>query len=281
MHSRSIMQQNPLQQYFRRPSVYLKLPSGGVGYSSGALDLPDNGEIPIFPMTAIDEITARTPDALFNGNAVVEIIKSCVPNIKDPWSVSNVDLDPILVAIKAATNGGEMDVDSTCPKCDEDSKYGINLAGVLASFKPGNYGEPLALNNDVQVKFKPLKFKLINESSIQQFQLQKFMQNMLTIEDEEERANKGKELLLEVNKIATGLIAESIEYIKIPSATVMEHDFILEFLQNCDSKTYDAIKAYNIQLKESTESKPLAMKCVHCNHEYKQAFSINVSDFFG
>ena len=90
---------NPLKQFFRRPAVYLKLPSGGLGYPEGAINLPDNGEIPIYPMTAIDEITSRTPDSLFNGVAVVELIKSCVPDIKDPWSVTNVDLDPLLVAI--------------------------------------------------------------------------------------------------------------------------------------------------------------------------------------
>ena len=76
---------NPLKQYFRRPAIYLRLPSEGKFYSQGAIDLPENKEIPIYPMTAIDEITTKTPDMLFNGTAVIEIIKSCVPNIKNPW----------------------------------------------------------------------------------------------------------------------------------------------------------------------------------------------------
>ena len=50
---------NPLRQFFRRPALYLKLPSGGQGYSEGAIDFPDNGELAIYPMTAIDEITSR------------------------------------------------------------------------------------------------------------------------------------------------------------------------------------------------------------------------------
>ena len=79
------MDNNPLKQYFRRPSVYMKLPSNGQGYPEGSLEMPENGELPVYPMTAIDEITARTPDALFNGTAVAELITSCVPNIKDPW----------------------------------------------------------------------------------------------------------------------------------------------------------------------------------------------------
>ena len=82
------MSNNPLSQYFRQPSIYVKLPSGGQHYADGAIDMPANGELPVYPMTAIDEITYRTPDALFNGNAVTNVIKSCVPAIRDPWGNS-------------------------------------------------------------------------------------------------------------------------------------------------------------------------------------------------
>ena len=274
------MQQNPLQQYFRRPSVYLKLPSNGAGYPEGALDLPENGEIPIYPMTAIDEITARTPDALFNGNAVAEIIKSCAPNIKDPWVVSNVDLDPILVAIKTATHGGSMELSSSCPKCDETSDYTINLSGVLGSFSPGDYDTPLTLGNDIKIKFKPLSFKLINETSMKQFQFQKGIQGLALITDDMERNEKSKQILFELNTLSTQMLAESIEYIKVPTATVMDKTYLIEFLNNIDVAAFDLIKNHSIRLKQSTESKPLKIKCVHCQHDYEQPFSINVSDFF-
>jgi hypothetical protein len=36
------MSDNPLKQYFRRPSVYIRLPSGGKGYPPGALEIPEN-----------------------------------------------------------------------------------------------------------------------------------------------------------------------------------------------------------------------------------------------
>lgn len=274
------MQQNPLQQYFRRPSVFLKLPSGGAGYPEGTIDLPENGEIPIYPMTAIDEITARTPDALYNGSAVVEIIKSCAPNIKDPWLVSNVDLDPILVAIKTATHGNSLDIETLCPKCDETSKYGVNLAAVLGSFSPGDYATPLSIGEDIKIKFKPLSFRRINETNVQQFQFQKAIQALTQMTDEIQRSEKSKEVLLELNAISTDVLADSIEYIKVPSATVMDHAFILEFLKNIDTTAYDLIKNHSIMLKQSTESKPLNVKCTACSHEYKQPFSINVSDFF-
>ncbi len=72
---RNQMNNNPLKQYFRRPAVYMKLPSAGKDYEPGVIDMPETGELPVYPMTAIDEITTRTPDALFNGTALVELVR--------------------------------------------------------------------------------------------------------------------------------------------------------------------------------------------------------------
>lgn len=273
------MSDNPLKQYFRRPAVFIKLPSGGVGYPPGAIDMPESGELPVYPMTAIDEITSRTPDALFNGNAVIEIIKSCVPNIKNPWAVTNIDLDPILIAIRTATHGNVMEIETKCPSCEEEAKYDVNLAAVLGGFKPGEYGLPLVLG-DLTIKFKPLNFTEMNRANVAQFEIQKVMQNILQLEDEDERNKKSGEALKAINKTYMQMIASTIEYIKVPEGTVMDQEFIAEFLSCCDKKTYDSIKERSLELRESTENKPLQIKCIHCQHEYSQIFSVNVSDFF-
>ena len=55
---------NPLKQYFRQPAIYIRLPSQGKNYPEGSLNMPPTGELAVYPMTAIDEITYRTPDAL-------------------------------------------------------------------------------------------------------------------------------------------------------------------------------------------------------------------------
>jgi hypothetical protein len=85
------MENNPLKQYFRRPAIYIRLPSDGQYYDDTVVNFPPNRELPIYPMTVIDEVTVRTPDALFNGVAVVELIKSCVPNVLDPWKINSVE----------------------------------------------------------------------------------------------------------------------------------------------------------------------------------------------
>ena len=272
---------NPLKQYFRRPALYLKLPSGGVGYAEGSLEMPENGELPIYPMTAIDDITSKTPDALFNGSAIVDIIKSCVPNIKDPWEVNSIDLDPILVAIRTASTGDKMEIETTCPECKEDTKYDVNLSRILAGFNPGNYQQLVQIGNDLTIKFRPLKYTEINKANTSQFDVQRMLINLQALPEGEEKLNKSNEVVKVINEMTMRLIADTIEYIKVPEVTVLDKNHIFEFLTNIDSKSYDLIKDTNFSLRKSTENKPLEIKCMHCSKEYQQAFTVNVSDFFG
>lgn len=272
-------QENPLKQYFRRPALYLTLPSKGVGYTPGIIEFPENGELPIYPMTAIDEITSRTPDALYNGLAVVEIIKSCVPAIKKPWELLNIDLDPILVAIKMATNGQTMELESVCPSCEDSSKYDINLTGILASFKPGDYSTALELN-ELKVKFRPSTYQEVNKASTSQFEIQRLLNSFDNIDDADVKAKKTADVIKTINELTIDLVTSAIEYIKTPESTVLDKVFIREFLVNCDKTTHNAIKERHIALRKSTELKPLDVKCTHCAHEYNQQFNINISDFF-
>jgi len=271
---------NPLKQYFRRPAIYVKLPSEGKYYNSDTISMPDNKELPVFPMTAIDEITARTPDALFNGEAVADIIRSCMPNIKDPWAIVNMDLDAILIAIRTATNGNNMEIESMCRECSEESKYDVNLVGILAGLKPGNYDQELLIG-ELAIKFKPLTYKEINQINTHQFELQRGFVQLNDITDTEEKNSKIKELLILTTKLTSQAITSNIEYIKTPSAFVQEKEYILDFLNNCDKNTYDILKEFNLKLKEGTDMKPLKVKCIHCQHEYDQPITLNMSDFFG
>ena len=276
------MSDNPLKQYFRRPSLFLRLPSEAKGYPPGSINLPDNGELPIYPMTAIDEITARTPDALFNGVAVAELIKSCVPNIIDPWSVLQTDLDALLLAIKIASNGSTMEIESKCQNtdCGEISNYDINLSGLLSGYQPGNY-ETLLPIGELQIKFKSLTYKKVNEASNNQFEVQRALNLIQSMPEGKERDDRSGDLIKGMNDLAMNLIVDMIEFIKADGSVVMDRDFIKEYLSNCDIKTYEKIREASINLKKTTETKPLEFKCIHCEHEYEQPFNINVSDFLG
>ena len=178
------MNNNPLKQYFRRPAIYLKLPSEGKYYPIDAIDLPENKELPVYPMTAIDEITSKTPDALYSGVAISEIIKSCVPNIKDPWSIPTIDLDAILIAIRAATNGNLLDIESTCPSCTESASYNVNLIGLLSKIVVDEYKNNVAID-EMSIAFKPITYKSYNKLNLAQFELEKNVRKMNEITSDE------------------------------------------------------------------------------------------------
>ena len=274
------MDNNPLRQYFRRPAVYIKLPSGGTCYEPGVLEIPESGELPVYPMTAIDEITARTPDALFNGTAVAELIKSCIPAIKDPWQINSVDLDSILIAIKAASGGENLELDSTCPACKETDTYQINLIGILSSLKPGDYDNLLEIG-DLKVKFKPLSYREMNEGAMGQFEVQRIFMSLDSIEDDDARNSASHQALEKITHLTMELISQTIEHIETPGASVTEKEFILDFLQHCDRNVYTEIRDHNTMLKMETEIKPLGLQCNSCENKYEQPFTLNPADFFG
>ena len=99
---------NPLTSYMRQPKIYISLPSQGNFWPEHSIDMPENNELPVYSMTARDELLFKTPDALMNGQSIVDVIQSCVPNIKNAWVTPSIDLDTILIAIRIATYGEDM-----------------------------------------------------------------------------------------------------------------------------------------------------------------------------
>jgi len=274
------IQNNPLKQYFRRPSIYLKLPSGGKMYAPGVVNIPESGELAVYPMTAIDEITAKTPDALFNGTAMSDIIKSCIPDIKDPWSINSVDLDAVLIAIRSAADGNDMTITSGCPSCNEIAEYAVNLVAILSQLKAADYDKELIIN-DLYIKFRPLTYKEINEAGTSQMEAQRIFISLEKEENEQIRMEKTQQALKYITEVTMTILSKTITHIKTPSVFVEESEYILDFLHNCDKDTYIAIRDYNTSLKAQAEIKPLKIKCIHCQHEYEQQFTLNTSDFFG
>jgi hypothetical protein len=275
-----INQPNPLTQYFRQPAIHVRLPSQGRFYPANTLALPPNGEVPVLPMTAVDEITYRTPDALFNGSAVVSVIRSCVPAIRDPWAVPNVDMDALLIAIRIASFGHAMDLTTRCPNCDTPDEITVDLRMVNDSLKIGNYEQSLAVG-DLEIFFKPINYRDINENNQIQFEQQQGLRilNDSSV-DEKTKADQLVKSVAAINELTLRTIAQSIAAIKTPTDTVTEPEYIKEFLNNCDRKLFGLLRDHAIELRQNSEIQPLDIKCNHCNHEYKQPFTLDMSSFF-
>jgi hypothetical protein len=274
---------NPLQKYFRQPSIYVKLPSEGKFYPPGTLDMPVNGEIPVYPMTAMDEIVNRTPDALFNGSAVAEIFKSCIPNIKDPWAIPQTDVDMLLTAVRIASYGHEMEMTVTCPHCNESQDYALDLRVVIDQYQSPDYSKPAQIS-DLEIFFKPMSYHDLNETAKAQFEQQKVMQMTQAnadIPDEDKMTALGQ-ALTNVTKLTMGAMAHSIAMVRVNGEPVDNPKHIKEFMDNCDTKIFNRIRDHLSTLREGTELRPLSIKCSNeeCGKEYQQPFTLDMSNFF-
>ena len=115
-----------LEKYKRQPKIYIDLPSKGIYYDNTIVQDSQYTQIPVFGMNTMDEIMLKTPDALFSGQATVDIIKSCMPVILDPWRLVGFDIDYVLMSIRIATYGESMGITATCPKCTHANNVDIN-----------------------------------------------------------------------------------------------------------------------------------------------------------
>ena len=271
---------NPLKQFFRQPALYLKLPSDGQFWEPGSLDMPPNKELPVLPMTAIDEITYRTPDALFNGSAVVSVIQSCVPSIRNAWKVPAVDLTAILIAIRIATYNSEMEINSVCPACETEGDYTLDLHTMLAGIKPIDFSKAVK-HGDLEVFFRSVDYQTQNQLNAQQFDQQRIIRSISDSSDtEDEKLQKLNTALRAVTGITITAISGAIAGIRTPAAFVTEPEFIIDFLQNCDRTLFGIIRDRAVELRETSELPPVPVTCTECNHQYTQTISLDSTNFF-
>jgi hypothetical protein len=271
---------NPLKNFFRQPAIYMRLPSGGRFWPADSLEIPQSGELPVFPMTAVDEITYRTPDALFNGQAVVDVIHSCIPSIKNAWHTPSMDLNAILVAIRIASYGNDMDLTTTCPACSESEDFGLDLRTVLDQLRSPDYDQTIT-HGDLEISFRPMDYQQQNASNMKQFENQRLIQ-MIPNSDlpDDEKVRQMTEIMKNITDLTVAALRDSIEHIRTPNAIVAEHEFIQEFLTKCDRAVFAAIRDHAIGLRSQTDLRPVKLACSSCKHEYEQQINLDMASFF-
>ena len=252
---------NPLNKYFRQPNIYVTLPSGA-SYPSHVLTPSQSGEIGIQPMTAKDEIRFKTPDALMNGEGVVEVIQSCVPQIKDAWQVKSYDLDTLLIAIRIATYGETMDFTFTVPGANEKVTHSQNLPAVLDQIKGTTIESEIVLGDGLKIAVKPLTYKDMTSASLQTFQQQKMysavQDSELPDEDKSKRFNESFKALTDLN---SSILLKNISTITMQDGTaVSDPAQIKEFMDNANAKLIKEIETKIIVLRTQGAVKPLKLK---------------------
>lgn len=271
---------NPLAKHFRQPAIYLKLPSQGRFYPPNSIDLSVTGDVPIYPMTVKDELTLKTPDALMNGEGMASIITSCCPAIKDPWGVPSVDIDAIFIAIRLASYGTGMDVNTTCPSCNESNEHTVNLTTILENLTPVNYNSEYGIDNLI-FKFKPQNYKDINKLNIATFEERKLIDNIMNSEiTEDEKKRLFDESFKKITDLNISMLIDSIDSIAVDGNLVTDREMLKEFLDNCSRKTYQDIKDRIQDLVNKNKIPPVDLTCSGCGKDYQTELEFDQANFF-
>ena len=273
---------NPLAKFFRQPAIYMKLPSGGKFWSDSALELPVTGELPVYPMTTRDEVTLRTPDALMNGAGVVDIIQSCCPNIKDAWRMPSIDVDAVLIAIRIASYGHSMDVETECPHCKEENVHAFDLRVSLGSIHCPDYSKKLSFDQ-FKIKLHPQAYFGVNRENMINFEEQRLIKALeMPDVDPELRANEINSSMGKLVDIALDTVTDSTEYIETDDGTVVSaREHIKDFYQNVEGAVVKSVQQRLAEINQEGGIKPYDVPCISCEKEYKVPLTFDYASFFG
>ncbi len=274
-----LSKKNPLAQWYRQPKLYVKLPSKGKFYPNGTLDVSSNEEYAVYSMTAKDELMFKTPDALLSGQSTVELIKSCIPAIHDPWKMPSIDLDLCLVAIRLATYGEKMEVSTSCPHCKAENDYDVNLQHWLGVYDGYDFVDSVDVDT-LKVHIRPYTYQELTKTSIKTLEEQRVFNiiNDDNMSDEEKLDRFGKSFV-KLTELTVDLIAGCITRIEAPEGVVEDSKTITDFINNAPKEIFQQIADHVKGLKEQIEYKPL-VKCNECTKDFDLPITMDQSNFF-
>ena len=272
------MENNPLQKYFRQPKIYLDLPSKGKFYPPGSIN-GDASKLPVFGMSAMDEIMFKTPDALFNGEATVSVIKSCIPAITQPWLMPQIDVDACLVAIRIATYGESLETTFTCTSCGEDNKFDLNLNSTLEYFLNLEY-ETDVLVGPLLVKLRPLNYREITEINVQTYSLRKQLYRATDVTDEQVKSAELNAIYQKIAEQTTLGFRKCIDSVTSEDDTVTNESQIAEWIEHSDKEFFDKVRDHLEVLSNKWTLQPQQVNCTACDHKNSVTMGMDNSNFF-
>lgn len=271
---------NPLSHWYRQPKIYIKLPSRGEFYPPGSLDLSATGDYAVYAMTAKDELMFKTPDALLNGQSTVDVIKSCIPAILDPWKMPTLDVDAALIAIRVATYGEKMDISAKCPGCDEENTFQFPLTDWLGNLSNFTYESHVQVG-ELLVHVRPYSYREITKSSLKAFEQQR---TLAIINDdamsESEKMEKFSDSFSKLTEMTVDIIAGCISKIETPNGSTDNSDHILDFIHNASSEVFNSINEHVQGIKIKIEIPAQDATCSACKLEYRIPITMDQSNFF-
>ncbi len=273
--------ENPLSSYYRNKEIYVKLPTGGKWLKNNP-KLTFDGEIGVQPMTMSDEMILTIPDALYNGQAIFQLLSSIVPDIEDPYEISMPDVDVLLLASRAASIDKNMSVESKCPHCENSNVYEIDLAQVLSNVKLTSEETQIELDGLV-VELKPNTLAAANAGNIQIAESAKALTALRENELGEETNQAYKDAIARASASKIAMISDGVVSVTMPDGTVVDEvQHIADWLSHTNKKTIELLQQTQNQLNNNGLNKSFQFDCAEedCGKTFTGDVNFNPSFFF-
>jgi hypothetical protein len=273
---------NPLRQYFRTFRLYTRLPSGVGFYDTQVVSLNDMGEVGVMPMTGQDEILLKNPDALLNGEAIMQVIMNCVPAIKDPKQLLTNDVDLLITAIRHATFNDTLESNIPCPKCQHANSYRLDLQYAIDNMSMLDSQYVINLDSGVSVFVTPYRFPQVMKSLHTQFEQAKLSRSLENANySDQQRSEIFAKSLATIGNTKFELIAQCIVKVvdESKNINVTNAEFIKEFLMNIDKKSADRIANQIDIINQVGIKKTFTAVCEKCEHSWESEIDFNPTNF--
>jgi hypothetical protein len=277
-----------LENYKRQPKLFIDLPSSGEFYSDGVFEDNQFVQIPVFAMTAADEIITKTPDALFSGQAVASILESCIPLINDPWKLIKTDLEYILNAIRLASIGNTIDMSSTCSVCGTENTVEIELQSVLSHYDQIPHKSEFTYK-DLIITLRPITFKQMSQLGIELYQKQRTLYQLQSAEmSQDEKVKQATTVSQEVVNLTTKTLVQYIVSVANGSDAEYDNKKINDFINQNDSEISKLFLAEITKFVDIISYPSLQVQCAgelesgeNCTNKYSVTYNSDYSSFFG
>ena len=273
---------NPLLKYYRQPGITCRLPSNGKFQDPDNVRFTSSGEISVMPMRAADEMLLKSPDALMSGMAIEKVIRSCCPDIKDPQQLPTPDIDTLLLAIRTATYGPAMNVESECPKCGASNEYVFDVTSILDTVTPLADEYPVRLNDEILVYLRPFNFKNSTQASLVAFQEARKVQLVdndgFTDVEKQSQLNSSYE---RINVMNVQMVADCVERVVVPEGSINNREHISAFIHNIEQKWVATIEKNLKEINNAGINKEHMIDCVKCQHTWETTVEFDPANFFG
>ena len=273
---------NPLGEYFRKPAVYVDLPSKG-NYYEQKPTLSADGELAVYGMTAKDELHLKNPDALLNGQGVITVLQSVVPDILNQREIPIPDFNSILIAMRIASFGKDMDYEITCSSCSQLDTVTFDLYEVLATTQ---YLDPeyiVKLDSGVEVYVGPTTVETQNKVSMGQLEQGRLIDLINTDLDSDEKLKKFSKIFEKITGITFDIVQDGVRHVKLPDeeGTIVKNEaHIIEWLKNITRDEYEKIQNLVTEINLIGTKGTYDHACTSCKEINSGSLEFNPTNFF-